>query len=54
MDGGAWWATVYGVEKSWTRLSEWSSLVLHKDFLKNILKTVSLLFQTLEVKNKIM
>ena len=21
MDGGAWWATVYGVAKSWTRLS---------------------------------
>ena len=22
MDGGAWWATVHGVEKSWTRLSD--------------------------------
>ena len=22
MDGGAWWATVHGVAKSWTRLSE--------------------------------
>ena len=21
MDGGAWWATVHGVAKSWTRLS---------------------------------
>ena len=21
MGGGAWWATVHGVEKSWTRLS---------------------------------
>ena len=21
MDGGAWWAAVHGVEKSWTRLS---------------------------------
>ena len=21
MDGGAWWATVHGVTKSWTRLS---------------------------------
>ena len=21
MDGGAWWATVHGVDKSWTRLS---------------------------------
>ena len=24
MDGGAWWAVVHGVEKSWTRLSEFS------------------------------
>ena len=22
MNGGAWWATVHGVAKSWTRLSE--------------------------------
>ena len=22
MDRGAWWATVYGVAKSWTRLSD--------------------------------
>ena len=26
MDGGAWWATVHGVEKSWTRLSDFTSL----------------------------
>ena len=24
MDGGAWWATVHGVAKSWTRLSDFS------------------------------
>ena len=24
MDGGAWWATVRGVAKSWTRLSEFT------------------------------
>ena len=24
MDGGAWQATVLGVEKSWTRLSDWA------------------------------
>jgi len=24
MDIGAWWATVYGVTKSWTRLSNWA------------------------------
>ena len=23
MDGGCWWATVYGVTKSWTQLSTW-------------------------------
>ena len=25
MDAGAWWATVYGVAKSWTRLSDFTS-----------------------------
>ena len=24
MDGGAWWATVHGVSKCWTRLSGWT------------------------------
>ena len=24
MDGGAWWATVHGVVKSWTRLSDFT------------------------------
>ena len=27
MDGGAWWATVHGVPKSWTRLSDFTYLV---------------------------
>ena len=26
MDGGAWWAAVHGVAKSWTRLSDLLSL----------------------------
>ena len=26
MDRGAWWATVHGVAKSWTQLSEFTSL----------------------------
>ena len=26
MDGGAWWATIHGVTKSWTRLSDFTSL----------------------------
>ena len=25
MDGGAWWAAVYGVAQSWTRLKQFSS-----------------------------
>ena len=25
MGGGAWWAAVHGVSKSWTRLSEFTS-----------------------------
>ena len=36
MDPGAWWATVHGVAKSRTRLSDFSSLLLHhslKQFL---------------------
>ena len=28
MDGEAWWATVHGVTKSWTRLSDFTSLHL--------------------------
>ena len=28
MDRGAWWATVHGVAKSWTRLSNFTSLSL--------------------------
>ena len=32
MDAGAWWATAHGVEKSWTRLSDFTS------FAKNIRK----------------
>ena len=27
MDGGAWWAAVYGVEQSWTRLNRFSSRI---------------------------
>ena len=29
MDGGAWWATVHGVAKSWTRLNDFTSSSLH-------------------------
>ena len=29
MDGGAWWAAVHGVAKSWTRLRDFTSLHFH-------------------------
>ena len=29
MDGGAWWATVHGVTKSWTRLSDFTFTFFH-------------------------
>ena len=28
MDGGAWWATVHRVPKSWTRLSDFTSIAV--------------------------
>ena len=30
MDGGAWWAIVHGVAKTWTRLSNFISIVYNK------------------------
>ena len=47
MDGGAWWATVHGVAKSWTRLSDFTftfhfhalekemATLLHCSYLEN-------------------
>ena len=35
MDGGAWWATVHGVAKSWTRLSDFThSLTILKTIVQ--------------------
>ena len=31
MDGGAWWATVHGVAKSWTRLSDFTFTFIMDD-----------------------
>ena len=31
MDRGVWWATVHGVAKSWTRLSNFHFTYMHKD-----------------------
>ena len=33
MDGGAWWTIVHGVAKSWTRLSDFTSLLLQLKIL---------------------
>ena len=35
MDRGAWWATVHGVSKSRTQLSDFSSLLLHSVYKLN-------------------
>ena len=29
MDGGAWWAAVHGVAKSWTRLNDFTFTFMH-------------------------
>ena len=29
MDGGAWWAAIHGVAKSWTRLSDFIFTLMH-------------------------
>ena len=40
MDGGAWWATVHGVAKSWTRLSD-STFTFHFHALEKEMATHS-------------
>ena len=40
MDGGAWWATVHGVAKSWTRLSHFT-LTFHFHALEKEMATHS-------------
>ena len=40
MDGGAWWAAVHGVTKSWTRLSD-SAFTLHFHALEKEMATHS-------------
>ena len=40
MDGGAWWATVHGVAKSWTRLSDFT-FTLHFHALEKEMATHS-------------
>ena len=40
MDGGAWWAAVHGVAKSWTRLSDFN-LTFHFHALEKEMATHS-------------
>ena len=40
MDGGAWWAAVYGVAKSWTRLSDFT-FIFHFHALEKEMATHS-------------
>ena len=40
MDGGAWWAAVYGVAKSWTRLSDFT-IAFHFHALEEEMATLS-------------
>ena len=40
MDGGAWWAAVHGVAKSWTRLSDFT-FTFHSDALEEKMATHS-------------
>ena len=37
MDGGAWWATVHGVTKRWTRLSDFHIIIMSYNSM-NMLK----------------
>ena len=58
MDGGAWWATVHGITKSWTRLSDFTSLhfifLVKKEWMvmQIILKTELIMVEN-EVKGTI-
>ena len=36
MDGGVWWATVYGVAKSWTRMSDFTFTLKLKIYFKKL------------------
>ena len=47
MDGGAWWAAVHGVAKSWTRLSDFT-FTFHFHALEKEMATHSLQCSCLE------
>ena len=43
MDGGAWWAAVHGVAKSWTRLSDFTFTFLFLELEKEMANHSSVL-----------
>ena len=47
MDWGAWWATVYGVTKSQTRLSNFTSLTMYNNSYALLLATFLQFFSSL-------
>ena len=55
MDGGAWWATVHGVTKSWTQLSKFMTTIEHFNMkLENIKKTQSKINNSIDKSQKIL
>ena len=42
IDGGSWWATVHGVTKSWTRLSDFTHTMHGKGLLNAACRSKSL------------
>ena len=54
MDGGAWWAAVYGITQSWTRLKRLSSMYIEQRLvviLNNILDNIHKLFKPKRTQN---
>ena len=47
MDGGAWWATVHGVAKSWTRLRDLTFTFTLPYMIYQILKLTEIKLQRL-------
>ena len=55
MDGGAWWATVHGVTKSRTCLSDFMTMIEHfNKELENIKKTQSKINNSIDKSQKIL
>ena len=51
MDRGAWWATVHGVAKSWTRLSDW--VCMHARAHTHTQRRILVVYSYVKFKNKI-